>query len=545
MARYTDAVCRLCRREGMKLFLKGDRCFTAKCGIERRAYPPGQHGQGRTRFSEYGVQLREKQKVKRMYGLLEQQFARDDGPRVPDEGAPGENLLMLLERRLDNVVFRHGLRDLARRGASARATRPLPGERPQAQTIPSMLVKAGARITVAREVAQGCADRGGPRGARGPQRAALARDREGQVRGDGEGAAGPRGHHDADPGAAHRRALLALAGSERFFGGGPMQQLNRIAKNWRELIRPRSLESDEGGATATYGRFSCEPLERGFGVTLGNALRRVLLSSLQGAAITSLRIERRPARVLHHPRGDGGRQRHRAESEGGAAAPALRQRRRLCACARRGEGLITAADLAADDSSVEILNPDHKIATLSSEADVEMEVTVGLGKGYVPAEKNKTADMPIGDDPDRLRLLAGHEGQLHGDARTRRSRDGLRQAEPRGLDRWHGEPDGRRRLRREDPEGAAHDLHQLRRAGRAADAADRGGDAAQREPLPVGGRARAVGAIGELPAEREHPLHRRAGAADRGRDAQDQELRPQVAERDQGGARSPWASSSA
>jgi len=108
MARYTDAVCRLCRREGTKLFLKGDRCFSAKCGIERRAYPPGQHGQGRTRFSDYGVQLREKQKVKRMYGLLEKQFARTMKRATRMKGRAGENLLVLLERRLDNVIFRMG-----------------------------------------------------------------------------------------------------------------------------------------------------------------------------------------------------------------------------------------------------------------------------------------------------------------------------------------------------------------------------------------------------------------------------------------------------
>ena len=108
MARYKDAVCRMCRREGTKLFLKGDRCFTAKCAVEKRAYPPGQHGQGRTRFSDYGVQLREKQKVRRMYGLLEKQFARTMTRASRMKGRAGENLLMLLERRLDNVVFRMG-----------------------------------------------------------------------------------------------------------------------------------------------------------------------------------------------------------------------------------------------------------------------------------------------------------------------------------------------------------------------------------------------------------------------------------------------------
>ena len=95
MARYSDAVCRLCRREGGKLFLKGDRCFSPKCAVERRGYPPGQHGQGRSRFSDFGVQLREKQKVKRMYGLLEKQFSRTMNRATRMKGRTGENLLIL------------------------------------------------------------------------------------------------------------------------------------------------------------------------------------------------------------------------------------------------------------------------------------------------------------------------------------------------------------------------------------------------------------------------------------------------------------------
>ncbi len=109
MARYTGPVCRLCRREGMKLFLKGDRCYTDKCALERRPYPPGQHGQGRRRkISGYGEQLREKQKVKRMYGLLERQFKNYYLRAARMKGVTGENLLSLLERRLDNVVYRLG-----------------------------------------------------------------------------------------------------------------------------------------------------------------------------------------------------------------------------------------------------------------------------------------------------------------------------------------------------------------------------------------------------------------------------------------------------
>src|ERR671927_812837 len=102
MARYTNSVCRMCRREGMKLFLKGERCYSDKCAIERRNYPPGQHGQGRPKFSEYSIQLREKQKVKRIYGLLERQFRRTFAAAARIKGITGETLLVLLERRLDN-----------------------------------------------------------------------------------------------------------------------------------------------------------------------------------------------------------------------------------------------------------------------------------------------------------------------------------------------------------------------------------------------------------------------------------------------------------
>ena len=111
MARYTASACRICRRENLKMYLKGDRCYTDKCAIERRPYPPGQHGQGRTKFSEYGVQLREKQKVKRMYGLLEAGFRHAYQNAAAAKGKTGENLLQKLELRLDNVVFRLGFAD--------------------------------------------------------------------------------------------------------------------------------------------------------------------------------------------------------------------------------------------------------------------------------------------------------------------------------------------------------------------------------------------------------------------------------------------------
>ena len=147
MSRYTGSVCRLCRREGQKLFLKGDRCYAEKCSVDKRAYPPGQHGQGRTRFSDFGVQLREKQKVKRMYGMQEKQFSDTLTRASRMKGRAGENLLILLERRLDNAVFRLGFatsraeaRQLVKHGHFR-----LNGRK---ASIPSMLVKAGDKVAV-------------------------------------------------------------------------------------------------------------------------------------------------------------------------------------------------------------------------------------------------------------------------------------------------------------------------------------------------------------------------------------------------------------
>lgn len=108
MAKYTGPKCRLCRREGEKLFLKGEKCFTSKCTIENRAFPPGQHGQRRSRLSEYATQLREKQKLRRIYGVLERQFRLYYEEADRRKGSTGENLLQLLESRLDNVVYRMG-----------------------------------------------------------------------------------------------------------------------------------------------------------------------------------------------------------------------------------------------------------------------------------------------------------------------------------------------------------------------------------------------------------------------------------------------------
>lgn len=153
MARYLGPACKLCRREGLKLFLKGERCLTEKCAIERRAYPPGQHGRGRIKQSEYLLQLREKQKARRYYGLLEKQFRGYYEKASKKTGITGENLLRLLEMRLDNVVYRLGF------GASRAQSRQLirhghfqiNGRR---VTIPSFQVKAGDIVTLKHQRAQ-------------------------------------------------------------------------------------------------------------------------------------------------------------------------------------------------------------------------------------------------------------------------------------------------------------------------------------------------------------------------------------------------------
>jgi small subunit ribosomal protein S4 len=148
MARYIGSKCRLCRREGSKLFLKGEKCYTSKCAIENRPFPPGQHGQRRTRLSEYAGQLREKQKVRRIYGVLEGQFRSYYKEADRRKGSTGENLLQLLESRLDNVVFRMGF------GVSRTEARQLVRHNGitingNKVNIPSYQVKAGDVVAVA------------------------------------------------------------------------------------------------------------------------------------------------------------------------------------------------------------------------------------------------------------------------------------------------------------------------------------------------------------------------------------------------------------
>lgn len=148
MARYTDAACRRCRREGLKMFLKGDRCYSDKCSFERRAFAPGQHGQARFRKqSDYAIQLREKQKVKSIYGMLEGPFRKNFVKADRQKGVTGENLLILLERRLDNAIFRMGF------ASSRNQARQLVRHKHilvngKKVNIPSFLVSAGDEVSV-------------------------------------------------------------------------------------------------------------------------------------------------------------------------------------------------------------------------------------------------------------------------------------------------------------------------------------------------------------------------------------------------------------
>lgn len=147
MARYIGPVCKQCRREGAKLFLKGERCYTDKCGYDRRPYPPGVHGQRRSKVTEYGIRLREKQKVRRIYGMVEAQFRRYFDEAERQKGVTGENFLSLLERRLDSAVYRLGLAT-TRSDARQLVRHKHVQVNGRAVNIPSFLLKPGDKITI-------------------------------------------------------------------------------------------------------------------------------------------------------------------------------------------------------------------------------------------------------------------------------------------------------------------------------------------------------------------------------------------------------------
>ncbi|MCC6749824.1 MAG: DNA-directed RNA polymerase subunit alpha [Deltaproteobacteria bacterium] len=170
-----------------------------------------------------------------------------------------------------------------------------------------------------------------------------------------------------------------------------------IARNWRDLIKPRALDKETDTLTATYGKFTCEPLERGFGITIGNSLRRVLLSSLQGAGITAVKLDG----ALHEFTTLPGVVEDVTDVILNLKEVLLRMTDagpHTIYIDKRGDGPVTGADIQARDG-ISVLNPDHVIATLSGDARLRMELTVQMGRGYVPAERNKAAGMPVGTIP--------------------------------------------------------------------------------------------------------------------------------------------------
>lgn len=165
-------------------------------------------------------------------------------------------------------------------------------------------------------------------------------------------------------------------------------------RNWRDLIFPQKLEKHPDNSNF-YGKFICEPLERGYGVTLGNALRRVLLSSLQGAAIISVKIDG----VLHEFSSLSGVVEDVADiilNLKGVRLKLLQDEPKTLIVKKKGPGVVVAGDIATLNNGIEVLNPDHKIATLSADGELQMELVVKWGRGYVPAERNKTPEQPIG-----------------------------------------------------------------------------------------------------------------------------------------------------
>ena len=176
-----------------------------------------------------------------------------------------------------------------------------------------------------------------------------------------------------------------------------MQDPNTIARNWRDLIRPKKLEVEPNELTESYGKFTCEPLERGYGITLGNSLRRVLLSSLQGSAVTSVRIEG----ALHEFTTIEGVVEDVTDVILNIKALRLRMddaNPRTLVIDKQGEGPVKASDIQAP-TGVEVLDPEQHIATLSKEGHLKMEMTVAMGRGYATADQNKTEGTPIGVMP--------------------------------------------------------------------------------------------------------------------------------------------------
>ena len=389
MARDTGPQCKQCRREGQKLFLKGERCLTDKCGVERRSYPPGEHGRGRVRASEYRNQLREKQKARRYYQLLEKQFRAYYDKAARQDGVTGENLLRLLERRFDNVLVRLGF------AASRRQARQLISHghwliNGRRVDIPSYQVRPDDVITIkpnspadGRSPPRDRTDCGGPAVAAGRSRLP---DRKGAA------PARARARSSAGPGAAHRRALLQVA-----LGATTAPATERRCND--HPARIPDPEDHQGGRRRQQGHVHHRAPRQGLRLHVRQqpAPRAALLAGRRRDHERPHR-GRRP-RVLDGPGRQGGRHRHRPQPQGRRRPDAHRRRRGRGAAGRhrprRGHG------------------EGHRPAR--GRRDPEPR-----GADRDAREEDQARDVP--DDRPRPRLLAGRGEQVRGSADRRRSR---------------------------------------------------------------------------------------------------------------------------
>src|SRR5713226_1233267 len=339
MARYTGPACKLCRREGTKLFLKGTRCLTEKCAVERRAYAPGQHGQSsgrRRKASDYQRQLREKQKVKRIYGLSERQFRNIFDTVLKEPGVTGEALLVALESRLDNLVYRMGF------AVSRRQARQLVRHRHvqvngRTVDIPSYRGRPGDEVKIVE---------------------------------------------------ASRELALVKHALEQF---GRQQPVSWIQVDTDKVLGKLTQRDDNPNAA----EFRLQPLERGYGYTLGNSLRRMLLSSLRGAAVWAFRLEG----VVHEHQTIPG-----VVEDVHQIIQRLKQLTLVLApdvdeavmhIKHDKAGPVYARDIEAH-SAVTIVNPDQLLFTLQDDREIGGELYVNKGRGYVEAEQHPIdRTMPV------------------------------------------------------------------------------------------------------------------------------------------------------
>ena len=309
---------------------------------------------------------------------------------------------------------------------------------------------------------------------------------------------------------------------------------------WKGFQRPKRLEFERETLTDRFGRFYAQPFERGFGTTVGNALRRVLLSSIEGAAVTAVKIDG----VLHEfspiPGRGRGRDRHHPQPEADSAEDAHRHDQDALPARRQG-GRGAARDIEAD-ADVEILEPDAHIATVAEGGKLHMEMRVKRGRGYVSADKNFDEDLGIGWIPiDSVHSPIKKVNYLVEAARIGQTTD----YDKLTVDVWTNgsvTPRDAVSLSAKLIRDHLNIFINLEDAGelqpKAAASTPRA--TLEREPRQERRGARALGPLLQLPEEREHPHDSRAGAEDRRRDAEDEELRPQVAERDQGDPVRRW-----